>query len=143
MRAPSDLELEEQVVGAVLAGWLDLEILPAGICYRPVHERILDAVRCSDTLARSYEIRDHGGFDIVVLSLTGLDLEEHDLRLAERLATDAPVATAHDAAVLVDLARRRRVLQEMADAFEMIWAGVDIDLALEFVEDAALELVDA
>jgi hypothetical protein len=125
VKVPADTELEEDVVGAVLAGWLTVDLVPAGICYRPAHERILAAVRAG-WLLYHYEVRGHE----VVMTLGGIDLDTRDRSLAEVLATVAPVATAADVYRLVDLAQRRRVLLALCDAYDAIAAGEDVSKAL-------------
>ncbi len=132
VKVPADTELEEDVVGAVLAGWLTVDLVPAGICWRPAHERILTAVRAG-WLLYHYEVRGRS----VVMTSTGIDLDARDRSLAEVLATAAPVATAADVARLTELAHRRTVLLAIADAYDRLMDGAPIPDTLAAI--AALE----
>jgi hypothetical protein len=125
-------ELEEEVTGAVVAGLLPVAAVPAGIFYRVAHERIIAAVR-TGSLRYAYEVRGSA----VVLVPSGIDLDGADRVLAEELATRAPVATSADVALLADLARRRRVLLALADVYDAVAAGCDVNEALAVLEAAA------
>jgi hypothetical protein len=129
---PADMELEEEVVGAVLAGWLSVAMVPAGIFYRPAHERIVAAVRAG-SLRYGYEVRGCA----VVMTSSGIDLGARDRSLAEVLATVAPVAITADVDRLTDLAHRRHVLLALCDAYDAIVAGDDVTKALAALEAAA------
>lgn len=129
--APSDLELEGQAVGAVLAGWLARDLFPEGLCYDLRHERLLAAAATIE--CRHYDVRDGR----VVFALDGLDVGEADRVLGEQLAAAAPVVSKADIDRLVDLARRRRLLLALADAYDAVSAGDDIGNVLGIVGAAA------
>jgi hypothetical protein len=130
---PADIELEEDVVGAILAGWLTVDLVPAGIMYRPAHERIVAAVRAG-SLQYGYEVRGCA----VVMTSSGIELDARDRSLAEVLATVAPVATAADVARLTELAHRRTVLLALGDAYDALMDGAPIPETLAAL--AALEV---
>lgn len=132
MIPPCDLELEEDVVGSILAGWLPVESVAAEVFYRPAHVRIVEAVRVG-SLERGYEVRGAA----VVMTASGIDLDVFDRERAEDLATRAPVATTRDVSALAELARRRRIMLAAVDVYDAAAAGEDVSDVLAIFGSSA------
>jgi hypothetical protein len=134
VRPPQDVEREGQVVGSMLARCATFEpaVVVSAWFYNRSYARLVDRMRSSRW---TYAVEVRGGR--VIGRFDGLELDERELWLAERLAELAPVATVRDLEQLRDLARRRAIALVAVDLYEAAMYSCDISVALGRLAEVA------